>query len=179
MRESITIDSKTVPGSWMLPNLFVPRVLMEEWLNHKLRQVPILLARLCPDQLLYIASVISSWDGEVRDPSTSHAKGYSIDVAPVDMPTQVIRSDRYSPGLCDNLRLARHLAASESLKPYAIFLEDDHFHLDGRSQSFMPGLYLFVSRHRTYANNPIKDTWAKRMYRVLPSGEVKFIAKLT
>lgn len=166
---SIKMKNQSIPGSWVLPNLFVPTVLAEELAEHKLRMVPSALARLFPDQMLMVSSVLSSWNGRPRKKGTSHIEGLSVDLAPVASRHSVLKADGTSPNLCDNLRLATFLAAHAPALGAAIVLEDDHFHIDSR---LAPGCYLYQSRHSEYAMQWSADPRLGRVFVVLPTGVV-------
>jgi len=155
--------------------LFIPKVLDAEFNTHPLRDLARAICESTPDQLYMVSSVVRSFRGTPREATGTHTQGISIDIAPIMSLSHPKRSDGVSPNLCDNLRLAAHLAKlAEQLEgnviPGAICLEDDHYHIDGRTREIV--VLFWVQRHESYNNTIRRERRGKQLFKVNSDGTV-------
>lgn len=143
----INYDGKPDPQG----KIFLPKNLVDDvsQIPNSVMRTLFRVAENFPDQTFIISSIIlSALTGQPRAEGSSHRARKSADLAPTFSRTSLLRPDKASPNLCDNLRVMVAIANADL--ECAVFVEDDHFHIDSR---FSPHVFSSEQRHeQAYAN---------------------------
>jgi hypothetical protein len=163
-----------IPGVWD-GSLFVPDVLSEEFqANPSWPQIAKEMASWFPDSPLIVSSVRSDMFGKPRKPTSTHARGLSLDLAPTYSKTSALHPQLISPRIADKRAIAAFVACHANKVPCGIVLEGDHFHIDARYPS---GCYLYSTYRTEYVNDSVnrwlaKSPLNKTMFIAHPNGEI-------
>lgn len=163
-----------VSGKWV-SNIFIPDL---AGISPLMERLCIDFASVLPDQYLVATSGSNDIWGRTRESSEnksrrSHSSGMAVDIAPISSRQGVTWKNVKSPRLCDNVRISSALASGSPT--IAIFLEDDHFHLD---LTYQPGVYLAVQRSPVLGEVPFsvreqaRTSGRRHIFKVSPDGTV-------
>lgn len=168
-------EPNQVSGQWITDSLFLPESLHTEFYdNESWAPFSILLCSHFETAPFMVSSVKSDFLGKPRKATSSHMRGFSLDIAPVFTKDKALHPELKSPRMADDRSLALFIAGISPDFPCGIVLEGDHFHIDARYPS---GCFLY-STYRSEYNNDRMSKWrmnsliTKRMFEALPSGEI-------